>query len=503
MKKCIYISVFLISIFSANINGGNTSGPRTPQVKSYHLEIEVVPDAKLDYAGFIEILYGKRPEWNKGNSMNIYPYIKGKAEVTLDLDNHPSDSIVFYLHSELRVHNISFNNKKLNFNQKTVCYLSSYSGLATRVQVTLTENTRKQTITIHYGGVFNPNYSKSPSNYMRIDSRGAYLRSYGYSLWFPVFLDARKTTYKTDFNRVKIITPKKFIAVFTGNRLNESILNKDRISTWQALNTDLMDAQLTVRPFQIQEKKEIYLYHLDKAKSKKSVKDILHFISQLKMFYENHYRELKTTPQLHIAELPNYASGISSANMIGITSAQWQNFNVRSEDDRLKRLIAHELVHTYVQVSVNRLDPIAALVVEGFPSYFHLPALAELLGEEWYKAYIKTVEKAYMRKKEIHKTGRGNPLPLEKPILSLTFEDIGIYKDTFILNDRVILFLHYLRNKLGKNDFTRFTRELCTMSHLTVPLFKEVITKYIPGSKKDIFLWLETNEYPERMQLKK
>lgn len=503
MKKILSVSfVFaLIFVFFTALGLNAEAGP--PVVKSYDLEIEVLPDAELDYAGFMGILYGRRPEWNKKDSLNQYPHMIGKALVTLDLGDVPCDILTFYLHSELRAHSVKFEKTELAFTQKTVYYPSNYSAVATQVQVDLKGLSGEQKMAIEYGGMFNPNYSESPSNYMRIDTEGAYLRGYGYSLWFPVFLEAGKTTYKIDFANVKITTPRKFVGVFTGQRLNEYIKEESRISNWKAENANLWDAQLTARPFSVQERDGIYLYHLDNTKSRESVEDMFAFVGQLKTLYGSHYRVIKATPQLHIAELPNFASGISSGNMIGITSGQWEGFHLKSGDDGLKRLVAHELVHTYVQVPTDRQDPIAALVVEGFPSYFHLPILGEMFGEEWYQKYMRIIEESYLRRKKTKMTRRGNPLPPEKPILSITFDDVGKYKDTFILNDRALLFLNSIRSRLGKKEFKKFTRELCNLPHLDVPLFKETIHKYLPGSEKDIILWLETNDYPDRWHLKK
>jgi hypothetical protein len=362
--------------------------------------------------------------------------------------------------------------------------------------------TGPQTLTITYGGMFNPNYAGSPSNYMRIDAEGAYLRGYGYSLWFPVFLNARENASEADFE-VKIITPRPFVGVFTGQRLGESIERDRRVSHWKARQLNLMDVQLTIRPFIVREQNGIYLYHLDNPKSKAVVGDLFNFIGRLKTIYGKNYREIKTTPQIHIAELPNFASGISAENMIGITSGQWQAFSMGNKDDGLKELVSHELVHAFVQVPTQRQDPIAALVVEGFPSYFHLPALAEILGEKWYQRRMASIEEAYLRKKETKKTRRGDPLPPEKPLLSLTFDDVGTYKDTFVLNDRALLFLNYARQLLGKERFREFTREMCGLSGLTVPLFKGLLTKYLPGHEEDMRIWLETNDFPERFRIRK
>jgi len=225
-------------------------------------------------------------------------------------------------------------------------------------------------------------------------------------------------------------------------------------------------------------------------------------VSRLAEFYSDHYKSTQKSPQLHVAELPNFASGISSGNMIGMTSAQWQNFSLKDEDVSLKLLLAHELVHDYVQLDVSVNSPLAALVGEGFPSYFHLPALAEILGEEFYHSYMKRVEKSYLERKKTKKTRWGSPLPEEKPILSITWTDIGTYKDIFILNDRVRLFLNSIRTKLGKKRFQLFTQELCNSPHLDLPTFYNLVEKYIPDSAQDMDIWLKTNQYPSRFHLR-
>jgi hypothetical protein len=502
MKKIIFGIVVFAFIWLVSPVTGFSASSNPPEVESYDIEIELVPDARLDYAGFIGVLYGNRPDWNKLDSMNRYPYMKARALVTLDLGENPHDSLVFYIHSELRTHYVRLGGTDLDFTQETAYYPSSYSGVATKVRIDLKGLSGQRKLLIAYGGMFNPNYSRSPSNYMRIDTEGAYLRGYGYSLWFPVFLEASKTPYVTDFENVKIITPRPFVGVFTGQRLEESTDDGQRISDWKAINTAVTDVQLSIRPYIVQEKDAIYLYYLANEKSEASAGDILQFVSRLKDLYSSQFKEIKTTPQLHIAELPNFASGISSGNMIGMTSGQWQDFSLEGEEDNLKLLVAHELVHTYVHVPTQRQDPISALAVEGFPSYFHLPVLAEIMGESWYRKYMQMVEESYLRKKETHMTARGDALPVEKPILSLTYDDIGTYKDTFILNDRVRLFLNFIRDELGKDAFKKFTRELCHMPRLTVPLFKQIISQYLPGRDQDISIWLETDEYPERFHLR-
>jgi len=473
-----------------------------PEVLSYELEVGFYPDARMDYAGFIAVLEGQRPEWNKEDSIQNYPHMKGKASMWIDLGSNPGEILEFFIHGELKAHHLKLDGNNLKFKQESIFYSRSYSLVANRITVRLNGLAGKQLFELTYGGMFNPCYSSSPSNYMRIDSQGAYLRALGYSLWFPVLVKPDDDTDPVDFSQVKIITPKKFMGVFTGRRISDTIQGGQRQSLWKAGKIELWNAQVTVRPFIISEKKGIFLYHMDHPKSITASQDIFTFVNQLLVFYSEHYRKIESTPQLHVAELPNFASGISSGNMIGMTSGQWRRFNLKDDDLGMELLVSHELVHTFVRPEISLSSPLAALFVEGFPSYFHFPALARILGEEWYQQYIRRVEASYLKKKQTGKNYRGGPLPEEKPILSLTFDDIGQYKDTFILNDRVRLFLNYIRDKAGKKQFKDFTRELCHSRNLIPEAFINLIEKYVPGSEKDIRLWLETNDYPKKLRLK-
>jgi len=495
LKVSFIIVVFLFSILWAN--------EPAARILSYELEVGFFPDARMDFAGLIEVLEGTRPEWNKEDSFGNYPHMKGKALMVVDLGQNPCSSLDFYMHGELRAHWLKLGTEELKFSQERVFYPVSYSRVANKVSVKLNGLSGKHRFEMAYGGVFNPSVASAASSYMRTDKQGAYLRAFGYSMWFPVVQKGRSDVPRTNFTTVKIITPKHFVPVFTGNRLTETVKGQHRLSQWQAIGINLWDAQMTVRPFKIKQNKGLFIYHLDNAKSAASSADLIKYVKQLLAYFSDHYRAVKNTPQLHVAELPNFASGISSGNMIGMTSGQWQRFSLMDKDVDMEILVSHELVHTFVRPEVSINSPLYALIIEGFPSYFHFPALAEILGEEWYQKYIGRVEKSYLRKKKTGKNWRGRPLPVEKPILTLTAEDISEYKDTFILNDRVRLFLHYIRTKLGKKRFKSFTRQLCGSRNLTPFTLIELIEKYLPASAKDVRLWLGSNEYPQRFHLKK
>jgi len=216
-KHLFIMTVILMTFFSHSW----AQEPRKPLVKSYQLDVSFFPDAYLDYAGLIEVLSGQRPGWNKEDSVKNYPHMKGKAVIVIDFGHAPKDSLTFYLHSELGVHDIKLGESPLKFSQNTVFYPSNYSMVANQVTLKLNQVSGTHPLSIVYGGVFSPSYSSSPSNYMRIDNQGAYLRSYGYSLWFPVLIEAQNDTPVVDFIELKISTPESFRGVFTGQRVKE------------------------------------------------------------------------------------------------------------------------------------------------------------------------------------------------------------------------------------------------------------------------------------------
>jgi len=489
---CTWLLILLAAVISSK---AAESGQ--PVVKTYRLDVGIYPDTRTDYAGFLKILQGVRPDFNKKDSVKAYPHIRGHARMRVKRNGYAGDTLYFYLHGELRAHRIWSGEDEITFRQERVFYPYSYSMTANRIAVKVPGKQPEYLIDLHYGGMLNPSYEASPSDYMRIDTEGAYLRAYGYSLWFPLTLESGSDPGTVDFERVRITTPSGFRAVFTGSRLSETERGNLRISTWRALDVNLFDAGLNVRRYQVTEDRGIHLFHLGDSESQNAGRDILAFVNRLRDFFTENYREMAPGGQLHIAQLPNFASGIGNGNAIGLTSGQWHRFSTADDDTAMERLVAHELVHFFVQPEIGLASPMAALFLEGFPSYFHLPALAEIIGEEWYRGYMRTVEKSYLTKKKTGKTRRGRSLPEEKPILSLTFGDIGEYKDTFVLNDRVGLFLDYLRRHMGVDDFRIFTRRVCHSRNLTPETFQALILEFLPDREAALHCWLYTSEYPE------
>jgi hypothetical protein len=424
-------------------------------------------------------------------------FMKGKAVVKFESAVKTDAPLIFYLHGELTVEQITYKNKKVQFEQKRGYYYDDYSLIANRVSIHLDQLDANHEITIDYSGYFNPSKARSPSDYMRITKNEVLLRSYGYSLWFPVFLHDGQDSYKVDFKKVTLQTPKYLISVFVGSKLNEYVEGDTRITQWTALNTEIRDVQCTAREYTVLSAGDNHIYHLNNDVSKKIAGEIMALFKQLVTLYKKYYKETRDNAPFYLLEMPEYGN-ISSGNVHGMSTEAWTDF---AKYTWTKRLLAHELVHPFVQLTIKRANPLYALVIEGFPSYFHLPVLETILGKKWYDDRMQKIENWYLEKKKTGKHPRGWKLPAEKAILDLTADDIGEYKDLFILNDRVVLFFNYLKKKMANENFWKFSKELVNLKSIDYIKLEQLILKYLPDSKDDIETWLKKNDYPHRFHL--
>jgi hypothetical protein len=289
--------------------------------------------------------------------------------------------------------------------------------------------------------------------------------------------------------------PSQFTGVFGGERLNSRVSGDTSISEWRALGMRLFEAQFTARPYEVLESKAgITVFHLPDSASTAAAQRILKFTEELSALYASRYRKPSSADRYFILEMPAYGD-ISSGSVTGLMESTWKIF---TDDENAQRALAHELVHPYVHMEIPRSDPAYSLAAEGFPSYFHLPCVAALRDAEFYDRFVGWMEKLYLDKRATGKDRRGNLLPPEKPLLSISANELSTYKDTFVLDDRALLFLNYLRSRMGA-QFDAFTSELFNSGVTGTDGLRATVEKFLPGSADDVSLWLETTEYPERL----
>ncbi len=159
---------------------------------------------------------------NYGLDVTFFPgraFMTAVATISFDPASEPSDSAVFYLHGELGVDSLLVDGRRVESEQQSVLYYFDYFLIANRVAFPLATG-RPPHLAVYYSGYFNPSKARSPSDYMRIDGDGIFLRSYGYSLWFPTFLESNSDSYETGFDAT-IRVPHEYTAVFAGDRLSD------------------------------------------------------------------------------------------------------------------------------------------------------------------------------------------------------------------------------------------------------------------------------------------
>ncbi len=421
-----------------------------------------------------------------------------RAQALVEFAEISKYTVAFYLHGELKIDSILIENKQIEYNTEKILYNYNYSRVALKVTVLTKNIDLGKKLNIYYSGFMNPSKAGSLSNYMHIaKDSGVYLRSYGYSLWFPVFLQAGEESYKSNFKKVSVTLPRNFKCLVTGKLLSEKTENDVYHAEWQPGLVDIMDVQCTAGKYQIVSKKNIFVYYMD---NKANAERILNYIIRLETLYTKHFRSVKDFTSLYVMEMPRYGN-ISSSNVIGISSDLFNDFE---KEIYPKATIAHELVHPYVTIPVKNDNPFSAFVVEGFPSFFQIFALYKTEDKSIFdlKKRMLEVKQSYLKKKESGKSSRGQKLPLEKPILQISYDEIGTYKDNFVLNDRVWLFFYNLWQRMGDEKFDAFLKELFAFNFIDYNNFEQLILKYLPGFSKELDTWLNTNYYPDRLQIK-
>jgi hypothetical protein len=414
------------------------------------------------------------------------------AEVHFDPASVTGNNVVFFLHGELRVDSIKVAGNAITASQELVYHEDDYSRVANRIEVEVGDVDLSNGLLVGYSGYFNPSVVSAISNYMRIDGDGVFLRSLGYSIWFPVVVDSWRDSHEVTFSSVTLRTPLEYRAVFAGDRVREFEDGGDRVSVWSAQKLELFDAQCTARRFDVLIDGGFQLYHLRDSVAREMAGEILAFTRRLESFYQAYYGRNAASSHFYILQMPKYGD-IASGNVIGISDAVWNQFEATAWQGRT---VAHELVHAFVSPPCS--NELAAFVIEGFPSYFHLPALAEILGEPWYGDFLDGVERGYIDKRTTGRSRRGATLPPEKPIVEIGHGEIGVYKDLFVLNDRVRLFFDYLRRRMGNERFLRFSSDLLNRELLEFDVLVAVVEAHLPDSGDDVRRWLKTTDFPDR-----
>ena len=429
------------------------------------------------------------PEDAKMYGYSVSPDAFMRASAVVEFAKTDKERLTFYLHGELAIDSILSDSKNIEYESDKVLYYYDYSQVALKVTVKSSDIGPDKSLEIRYSGFFNPSRARGLSDYMRIHKDGGvFLRAYGYSLWFPVFLEMEEDSYEADFQSVTVKVPADFKVIVAGELISESVKDNVLTSLWKPGLMNIMDIQCTARKYRINAKDNIFVYYVENERNSAKILD---FAIALKDLYSRNLRSIDSAIPLYIMEMPKYGD-ISSGNVVGISKRVYDDF----ENDQHSRLtIAHELVHPYVHIPVSKDNPFCALVVEGFPSFFQVYALKRIDRTFDLDQKMKEIEKQYLAKRE------KRDFTKEKPILQITFDEIGNYKDHFVLNDRVWLFFYDLWKEMGDESFDVFLKKLFSWDSINYKRFEGLILEFLPDFKEKLNLWLNTTEYSQAMKI--
>jgi hypothetical protein len=429
------------------------------------------------------------PEDAEMYGYSVSPDTYMRASALVEFAKTDKENLTFYLHGELAIDSIQSDSKEVEYSSEKVLYYYDYSQVALKVTIKSSDIGPDKSLEIRYSGFFNPSRVRGLSDYMRIHKdEGVFLRAYGYSLWFPMFLEMEDESYEADFQSVTVKVPADFKAIVAGRLVDESVNNNVLTSLWKPGVMDIMDVQCTARKYRTNAKDNIFVYYVDNEKN--SAK-ILNFAIALEELYSRNLRNIDSAIPLYIMEMPRYGD-ISSGNVIGISKRVYDDFE---SDQHSKLTIAHELVHPYVSIPVSKSNPFCALVVEGFPSFFQVYALKRIDKKFDLEKRMKEVERQYLEKREKRNFTK------EKPILQITFDEVGTYKDHFVLNDRVWLFIYDLWRRMGDENFDAFLKKLFVWDGIDYGRFEGLVLEFLPDFKEKLNTWLNTTEYSEGMKI--
>jgi aminopeptidase N len=145
--------------------------------------------------------------------------------------------------------------------------------------------------------------------------------------------------------------------------------------------------------------------------------------------------------------------------VIGLDPDVFQRVGATPIDFETYDLVAHEFVHGYATPLIDRASPGAALLLEGFPSYFHVPSVTDVLGDAYHEWFFRRAWLSYREglRQQTQAVGELS-LPADKPLLDIKIAEIPYYKDRFLLSDKFPILLDQLRNRMGSEVFLEACR---------------------------------------------
>ena len=382
------------------------------------------------------------------------------ATAVLELQNVSEEAlsqVTLYLHPELRVERVlDMKGNTCRTERILTDAAYSYTGTISRLKVVLADPVPSQGTTqigVQYAGKFSPSSARSPSDYMRIDTSGTFLRGAGYSYWFPASSCGPEGIDDAAWFHIRLNAPEEWNPLLFAELIQETTQDGRTISVWQTPEPwPLLFSHLAATDWIIIESKSVRVYCYSDSRSRRAGEAYAGFISRLMPIFDQHFGEGLARLPVLLGQMCEYG-GIACGNVVGLPADRFiEVLDVRRHEEILT-LLAHELVHRYVIPMIDPSARGAALLLEAFPSYFHSIGLESVLGACFRERFLLDAWDSYdagSSSRDEVSTPHGLR---DMALLDLTLDDIPRYKDTFLLSDKAILVLDQIRRLLGDDVF--------------------------------------------------
>jgi len=384
-----------------------------------------------------------------------------EATTTLVLKNAGDQRKVkvnLYLHPEFMVDSVKGpHGKALEYDNAKVEYWLSTTLLAQELEVNLSKPLapgESSTITLTYRGALNPSTARGSKSdgYIAIFEDRAFLRLFGYTPWLPTIHTGMEGLSDQAEFRLDAEVPESLRLVASGKCESETVSAGRRQVVWTSVRP-LTPAQYMVwaETWKVLSEGQIAVYY---HQSEDAARDYLDVCAKIKAHFDALYSVGLDCDGLkvpyNIAELSVPSGGYPSQNMVGFAR---ERFTGKFSFGDLG-WISHEMIHEYLDYPVNTEEPGQVVISDGFNLFFNLPVIEKIVGPSFREWDLENRWKRY-ENGLAGKPDREGPMPPEKPLAEITFEEYSAYKDRFLTADKEQIILWHLMDMLGEESFMR------------------------------------------------
>jgi hypothetical protein len=390
-----------------------------------------------------------------------FPF-EGRAFLILkNMSDDTLTTLTLYLHPELNIESIKNSQRdELKFTTEFVLYDFNYTRTATAVNVALSQGLKSgesHTFEVDYMGWMNPSCVRSRSDgYFHVNLESVFLRSYAYSLWFPVVHTGWEGLNATARFHLELDIPDTWRPLAFGTLLSEVVEKGRNYSIWEISRPiKIIFPSIWAEPWKVSGTEKFRVYHHGSPESQKAAEIYTEIGTSLRQYFHDHYGVDLPPETFFLAEVRVPSGGYVSLNVVGLSTNGFIEVLNPTRYYAVLEWLGHEMVHEYVLPAVVPDAPGATILLESFPLYFHLPALVEILGRSFERWVWEREWKEYDKGLQAQAAKERRDIPPEKPLAAITLDELPTYKDNFLVSDKALIVLHHLEKEVGRDVFSR------------------------------------------------